>query len=475
MGLKLGYAPTRRKVFSVEAALEFKQKTAQAVRDWGAELVDLEGLNDEGLMWDASQVPGIVDRFTRAGVDGLFVPHCNFGTEAAVGPLARALRVPVLLWGPRDEGPDAQGNRLRDSQCGLFATSKVLRRVGVPFTYITNSTLDDPVFERGYRNFVSVARVVRAARGVRIGQIGPRPDEFWTVMCNEGELLERFNIEVLPISLAAILHTTHEKLEQAPDEVDGAVAELAAQVKVSAEADAVRRLMAMKLAMQQWAQREGLDALAMQCWPALQQALGVFPCLVNGLLTGGGLPVACETDIHGAFTSVVLGAAVPEPSPTFFADLTVRHPEDDNVELLWHCGVFPPELCDDPRGCQAGPHFNLPRPVAGEFRIKGGDITVARFDGDRGTYRLFMGHGQGVDGPYNRGTYTWLRVGDWPRWEEKFIRGPYIHHVAGVHGHVAPVLYEACRYIDGLDPDPVEPDAAAIEAWLRGTGAGPCS
>jgi len=470
MGVKLGYVPTWRRVFGLEAALEFKRKIADAVRPWGAELVDLEGLNEEGLLYDAAQAPAAAERFRQAGVDGLFVAHCNFGCEAAIATLARDMRVPVLVWGPRDEGADAQGLRRRDTQCGLFATSKVLRRVGVPFTYVTNSTLDDPVFERGYRGFVGVVRVVGAARHVRIGQIGPRPDEFWTVMCNEGELLERFNIEVLPISLAAILHATHEKLEQAPGEVDAAVADLTRQVKVDAEADAVRKLMAMKLAMQQWAQREGLHALALQCWPALQQALGVFPCLIDGLLTGEGLPVACETDIHGAFTSVLLGAAAPQPSPTFFADLTVRHPEDDNTELLWHCGVFPPHLCDDPRGCQAGPHFNAGQPVAGEFRITGGDITVARFDGDRGAYSLFMGQGQGVDGPYNRGTYTWLRVGDWPRWEHKLIRGPYIHHVVGVHGHVSPVLHEACRYIDGLEPDPIDPDPAEIEAWWRGKG-----
>ena len=36
--------------------------------------------------------------------------------------------LPVLLWGPRDERPDENGVRLRDSQCGLFATGKVLRR-----------------------------------------------------------------------------------------------------------------------------------------------------------------------------------------------------------------------------------------------------------------------------------------------------------------------------------------------------------
>ena len=91
-------------------------------------------------------------------------------------------------------------------------------------------------------------------------------------------------------------------------------------------------------------------------------------------------------------------------------------------------------------------------------------------DGDHPGRPETEGEGQGVDGPHTKGTYVWFKVEDWPRWEEKFIRGPYIHHVTGVHGNASPVLYEACRYIDGLEPDPIEPDAPQIAAWLRGQG-----
>ncbi len=50
----------------------------------------------------------------------------------------------------RDERPEPDGTRLRDSQCGLFATGKVLRRFQVPFTYMTNCRLTDPEFESGW-------------------------------------------------------------------------------------------------------------------------------------------------------------------------------------------------------------------------------------------------------------------------------------------------------------------------------------
>lgn len=94
--------------------------------------VDIDGINPEGLLYDDKDVAPILEKFRKEKVDGLFVPHCNFGTEYVAARLARELGVPVLLWGPRDERPDENGVRLRDSQCGLFATGKVLRRFQCP-------------------------------------------------------------------------------------------------------------------------------------------------------------------------------------------------------------------------------------------------------------------------------------------------------------------------------------------------------
>ena len=89
----------------------------------------------------------IAEKFKAEKIDGLFLPHCNFGTEYECARLAKELGVPVLLWGHLDERPEPNGTRLRDTQCGLFATGKVLRRFGVPFTYMTNCpfTMDQAV------------------------------------------------------------------------------------------------------------------------------------------------------------------------------------------------------------------------------------------------------------------------------------------------------------------------------------------
>lgn len=184
--VKIGFAPTRRSIFSAPDAVKYANLTRERLKELGVEFVDITDINEEGLFYDEADREKIQEKFRRENVKGIFFPHGNFGTEYVCARLAKEMGLPVLLWGPRDERPDENGVRLRDSQCGLFATGKVLRRFGVPFTYMTNCRLTDPEFERGIKDFLAVCNVVDTFRHTRILQIGPRPFDFWSTMCNEG-------------------------------------------------------------------------------------------------------------------------------------------------------------------------------------------------------------------------------------------------------------------------------------------------
>lgn len=155
------------------------------------------------------------------------------------------------------------------------------------------------------------------------------------------------------------------------------------------------------------------------------------------------------------------------PNRRFFADLTIRHPENDNAELLWHCGPFPASLATGP--CSISKHFVLPSHAEGvcNWTLRPGAITIARFDGLHGNYSLFCGEGRSIPGPVNKGTYVYLEVPDWPLWEEKLIYGPYIHHVSGAYGCWSGALYEAVQYIDGVVFDPAQPTLDEIRQNLR--------
>ena len=467
---KIGFMPTRRRFFSKEDSLKYKSLIAGKIRELAPEcdIADLECINEEGLLRGIDDAEKAVAHFTKKEVDCLFIPHCNFGTEDAIAFAARKIGKPVLLWAPRDESPLPNGERLRDSQCGIFATSKVFQRFGIPFSYIVSSRLDTPVFEKGFVNFLRAADCVRHFHHARIGQLSTRPRDFYSVIVNEGELLERFGTQIVPREISNLAAEARKYIAAPNDEIQARVEEMtkrASFAKVSG--DLPVRLAAFEYAIKKWAEAERLDAIATQCWDQLQNELGFCPCFVHGELTTLGLPMACEADIHGALSSILLQGCTHFQEPTFFADLTIRHPENDNAELLWHCGPFPAAFAEG--NYEIDKHFVLPSHAEGvaNCALRSGDLTIARFDGVKGKYSLLCGEGKAVPGPYNKGTYVYMEVPDWPRWEEKLVYGPYIHHVSGTYGKWSAALCEAVRFIDGLEFDPVQPGLDEIRKNLR--------
>ena len=422
--IKIGYAPTRRSIFSAPAALQFRKLIAERLRELDIDFVDIDDVNDEGLLFDDAGLEKIIAKFKAEKVDGLFIPHANFGTEYECARLAKALGVPVLLWGPRDERPD----------------------------------------ERGIRDFLAVCNVVKVFRSTRILQIGPRPFDFWSTMCNEGELLEKFNIQLAPIPLPE-LYAEMRKWKAEKTEVQKVVDYCHENMTCSIDEEGLTEVAALKVAMKSLAAKYGCNAVAIQCWNALQDEIHIMPCAANALLNEEGIPVVCETDIHGAISQLIAEAASMGERRVMFSDWTVRHPDNDNGELLQHCGPWPISVAKEkPSICVP---VAFPQNGAVSAEAKHGPMSLVRFDGDDGEYSILLGHARGIDGPWTRGTYVWVEVNNLKRLEAKVVEGPYIHHVAAIHGDVVPVVYEACKYI-GVKPDLYDPIEDKVKAYLHG-------
>jgi L-fucose isomerase-like protein len=467
--IKLGYAPTRRSIFSAPDARKYRKIIADKLNDLNIEFVDIDDINEEGLLYDEDDRLKVLKKFRAEGVDGLFLPHANFGTEFICARLAKDLNKPVLLWGPLDERPEADGTRLRDTQCGLFATGKVLRRFQVPFTYVTNSRVDDPVFERGLRDFIAVCNVVKTFRAARILQIGPRPYEFYSTMCNEGELLERFNIECVPVPLPELTRDVQgikaENKGDGTSDIEIQLSWISEHFNQNCTEKQSETVAAMAVAMRRMLKKYHCTAGVIQCWNELQHELGIMPCAANSILNEEGTPIACETDIHGAITQLLVEAAGMGRKRSFFADWTIRHPDEANGELLQHCGPWPCSVAREKPTITVPLAFNHNGALTAE--AKHGEVTLCRFDGDNGSYSLLLGTAEGIDGPKCKGTYLWVKVDNIKRLETKIVEGPYIHHCAGIHGNVVPVLYEACKYL-GIQPDLYDPIEEDVKAYLRG-------
>lgn len=442
--LTLGVLPSHRAMLDRDTAVREKERVMAVISKIHADvvkLVDVEDVCEGGVVASDALAGAVVEKFRRAGVEALFVPFCDFGDEGSVADVARALQVPVLVWGARDQYPNSAERRGRDTQCGMFAATKVLRRAGVKYSYIFNVEPESEEFAQGFDRFIRVAWVLRDLRNLRIGKIGERPGPFRSVMTDEAGLIKRFGIQTVAISPSVVQLTMNRILEAGAEALAPEVEELKRRFDCSAvQEDSLLKLVATKKALLKLLNDGGCTVAAIECWPACM-LMGMPVCAVVGELTNLGIPVSCETDINGAITMAILRGCMLGKEPCFLADLTIRHPENDNAELLWHCGPFAHSL--------KAPEAQA-KLVGGQeqFELKQGELTLCRFDDDGENYYLFAGEAKTTTGPATTGTYVWMETEDWKAWEEKLMFGPYIHHLGGIYAKHLPVLREVARYLD---------------------------
>lgn len=440
--LTIGVLPTRRSFLDIQTAAAEKERVMKIIRQIHPDivtLVDVEDICTHGMIESDTFSPAVVQKFRASHVDGLFVPFCDFGDEGSVADVASQLGVPVLVWGARDQEPNSATHRGRDTQCGMFAATKVLRRYGVKYSYIFNVEPESDEFRQGFDRFVRVVCILKDLKNLRIGKIGEHPGPFRSVMTNEARLMKRFGIQTVAISPTVLQMTMNKILEAGIDPQE--LQDLSARFDCSAvQEESLKKIVAMKKAVVKMLEDARCTAAAIECWPSCA-IMDMLVCAVVGELTDMGLPVSCETDINRTITMVILRACMLGKEAEFLADLTIRHPENDNAELLWHCGPFAYSLKDPASPAKL---------VGGQeqFQLKQGNLTLCRFDDDEDGYYLFAGEATTTTGPETIGTYVWMQTENWKVWEEKLMFGPYIHHLGGIYGNIFPVLREVARYLD---------------------------
>ena len=450
----LADAATRKGIFEPKKAWENKEKVLPYIKesfsDDKTEFTDLAFLNDEGLLFDPYDAPRVAEELKAEGVDAIFLINCNFGSEEAAGQIAKLMGVPVLLWGPLDDVFEPDGGRYTDCQCGLFAISKQLKRLGVPFSYIENCRMTDGAFTDGMKKFLSVATMVKNFKTLRVTMVGTRLDPFKSVMSNELELTEKFGINLNTVNMTVMEKKLERLYEEKAEELSRDLVRLKELYDVkNLDDETLKRMLTFVYAYIEIFNDTKASVLASECWTSMPLAFRANPCLAMSILYDMGYIVACESDIHGAVSQAILMcAARGEEAPTF-GEFTVRHPENKNAELLWHCGPFPYSVKKE--GVKAELWNTKP-----SFRAKDGEYTIARFQGEAGRYTLLGGNFKTTDGPHTFGTHMWAEFSDLSKLERKLIEGPYIHHMSEIYGTYADVLKEFCKFIPGLEFDPIE-------------------
>ncbi len=449
--MRVGLLPLCRSTFDLELAERKLSAMSGALRQQGIELAG------SGLpLAEPAPAKAELDELDRQGFDQLLVLQLTFTDAATVSEAAaRFPSRPLSIWAVKEP---REGGRLRlNSLCGLNLASHALGLSGRRFSWLysdpeeeggtaigelldgrrMSGELDpDPPSDQG-----ASGSVVERLRGLRIGRIGTRPDGFDTCDYDADELEAGTGIAVEEIELAELFSEARAAAGSDLARLGSEARELMTGLD-GMDPEALEKSLRIKLALDALRRRRGLDAFAVRCWPEAFTEYGGAVCGPASFLGEERVPCACEADVCGAASQLLLNTLTGRPS--FLADL-VDMDESDDTGVVWHCGQAPVSMCDPEAAPEAAVHSNRRLPLLFQFPLRPGRVTLMRLSRGRGRTKLVLIGGDMLRRPPAfTGTSGVLRFdGGAGRALHGIIDSGLEHHVAVAYGEHRPALAAA--------------------------------
>lgn len=442
--LKLGFVPSHRVPFDMDWAKDMRDRTIRSIREnCGAELIcPDEALTKKGLVSDEQDAKKTIALFKKNDIDALIIGTMTFGEELPNLIIAEAFsNIPIHLFGTK-EGPfTSDGNRRSDSFCGTISTAAGLNRRNIIFDFSGIFFPEEEEFIEAVTRFINSSAAYKGFMGAKVGTVGPRPAPFETCAVNEVKMIQDFRQKIVPITLLK-LYSDIKGSGQIKE-----VEDIAGQIENDYDLTKIDKKSLLNMArleyfLEKYAKDLGLAGLGIQCWTAMQEEIGVSPCLVMGRLTDKGIMCACEVDVHGVLTMAVQYNLSEKKEVPHFIDWTIAHQEKENTFFAWHCGNAPISLCREGARPLVESHSVLGEMLGtdksggtAEFELKEGDVTLCRLAETGGGFKMLIAKGRTVsDSRKLRGSWKWIEVEDLDLLYRTIIEEGFIHHASMIFG-----------------------------------------
>jgi hypothetical protein len=452
-GKRIGILSLARPTFDVPFAQEMAARAFAMLDATGATM-----LGPRDLLFDAQATQAALETMRHEALDLVLILQVTFTDASMTVAIAEALQAPLALWAFPE--PRAGGRLRLNGFCGINLAAHALGRAGRAFATlyggpdqvgivpdlaaIMAGRIDTTVAPEAHfvvsdLDQVRAEHSLAALKGSRIGLVGEHPAGFDTCRYEPEALHDLVQTRVEPITLPDLFNmaraipadavaVTREQLGRTIlglDEVDQA--QLDCSIRVYHALDEARR-------------EKGLEAMAVRCWPEMFTEYGCAACGPMGLLTQAKVPCACEADVYGALTGLMLQTLAD--APAYLVDMVDIDPASDTA-VVWHCGSAPSAMADPDTPLMAQIHSNRKMPLLQEFALKPGRVTVARLSQSKNRTSLFIGGATMLKAPKSfTGTSGVLRFDTQADTVMRRMMGEALeHHVALVYGEHRAALF----------------------------------
>ncbi len=403
--MRIGILPLGRNTFDVKLAGE---KLAAMLALLDASGHDIIGPRE--LLFDTVSTQAAVEALQGDKLDLLLLLQVTFTDASMTVAAANAIDAPLAIWAIRDP---RDGGRLRlNSFCGLNLASHALGLADRDFGWLfadpsetSPDTLSNLLTGQrpsgrlqpgGIPNPTPKGQAIAdALKGKKIARIGERPDGFDTCNYNAKTLDDLAGVQVDALSLDTLFDTASSI---APDRVQAVRDTVSTQLPDLDQVDQgeLNRSLALKLGLDDIRASNAYDAFALRCWPETFTQYGGALCGPASMMGEVRVPCACEADVYGALTQLILQDAAD--APVFLADL-VDMDEADNTGVVWHCGQAPFSMRTPKTDPSATVHTNRKMPLLYEFALKPGPVTFMRISQSYNVPKMILSAGDILDRP----------------------------------------------------------------------------
>jgi len=416
--LTYGVAALARPTFDVPFAEDMKNRAFAAL-----EAAGIRTVGPRTLLFDRDAAERAMAEINAAGpIDLLLILQVTFTDATMTVKLAREVRTPLAIWAV----PEPRiGGRLRlNAYCGLNLAAHALGRAGVahgslyadpsaplladslralarsyslPASSLQSSESALAGFDLDRRRSAeqSAERVLGGLADSRITVVGKHPDGFDTCEFDPDLLARLARIKVDHVTLGELFDraraTDASRVAAVKDSAEAQVAGLG-----EVDAEQLDRSFRVFCALEDVQRDTGARGLAVRCWPEMFTEYGCAACGPMAMMNQKKVPSACEADVNGSVTQLILQELAGEPA--WMADLVDITAADDTA-VLWHCGLAPVSMCDPDFKPEATIHTNRRMPLLHQFPIKPGRITLARLSRSRNELKLVIAGAEVVRAP----------------------------------------------------------------------------